>query len=93
MDNFWQDLSKAWAEIVAKSWSDEAFRKQVVANPAAVLKQHGFDAAGRVEIQVRENSNSGVITLPLPPKPQGLSEDSLRVHASKGTSFCSTCST
>lgn len=91
--DFWQSLGKAWAEIVAKTWTDEAFKKKVEADPVAVLKQYGVDCTGKVEIKLLKNTATGMIGLPLPAKPEGLGDQSSRLWAEGGTQFCSTCST
>ena len=51
----WQ---KPWGMLVAKAWSDDDLKQRLVADPAAVLAEHGVDVPPGVE-------------LVLPPSPAG----------------------
>jgi hypothetical protein len=37
------EMAKKHGRIVAKAWADPAFKERLQADPAAVLKEHGFD--------------------------------------------------
>lgn len=39
------EQAKPYGRIVAKAWSDEAFKQRFMAEPAAVLKEHGIQVA------------------------------------------------
>src|SRR5262245_37238721 len=49
---------KAWSQIVAKAWADQAFRKRLLADPAGVLKEHGMQVPPGVQVRVVENTES-----------------------------------
>jgi hypothetical protein len=34
-------IDKAWGQIVARAWQDEAFKRRLLADPAAVLREQG----------------------------------------------------
>ena len=59
---------EAWEPIVGRAWEDDEFKKQLLANPAAVLKEHGVEAMPGVRIRVLENSES-IVHLTVPTKP------------------------
>jgi hypothetical protein len=68
-----EKFEKAWMKVVAKSWSDQAFKARLLADPAAVLKEHGIAIPERMTIQVLEDS-ARVIHLILPERPRELSD-------------------
>jgi hypothetical protein len=70
-----------WAQLVMKTWQDDALRKRLLADPAKVLAEHGIDLPAGVDVKVVENSPK-VFHMVLPPKPftaevegQSLDED------------------
>lgn len=71
------EVQRKYAHIVAKAWNDEQFKRRLISDPAAVLREEGIDVPDDVEVRVVENSER-VFYLSLPPKPSGeLSEDQL----------------
>jgi Nitrile hydratase, alpha chain len=71
-------IDKQWGQIVAKAWTDEAFKKRLLADPAAVLKDHGITPRPNVQVRVMENTTN-LVHLILPPKTsQELSEEDLK---------------
>jgi hypothetical protein len=72
-----EDLNKQWSQVVAKAWTDASFKKQLLADPAAALKQQGIDVPRGLQVKVVENTDQ-VLYLVLPPKPSGeISEEDL----------------
>jgi hypothetical protein len=61
---------KTWGQIVAKAWQDESFKRRLLADPAAVLKEHGVAIPAGVQVRVVENTDR-VQHLTLPHKPSG----------------------
>lgn len=51
---------KIWNQIVAKAWADPAFKKRLLSDPAAVLKEHGIQSMGATQIKVVENTDQAV---------------------------------
>lgn len=51
---------KIWNQIVAKAWADPAFKKRLLSDPAAVLKEHGIQSTGATQIKVVENTDQAV---------------------------------
>lgn len=56
--------------VVAKAWCDEEFKQRLIADPAAVLDEHGIEAPPGVELRILEDSDE-VRHLVLPPSPAG----------------------
>ena len=65
-----EDQLNQWGQIVAKTWQDDAFKKRLLANPSAVLKDEGLAVAPGVQIRVVENTDK-VQHLTLPARPRG----------------------
>lgn len=63
-----EQFRSAYAKILAKAWTDEAFKQRLLASPRTVLEEHGIDAPEGIEFKVVEQTNS-VIHLILPPRP------------------------
>jgi len=61
-----------WAQVVARAWSDEAFKKRLLEQPAVVLKEAGLEVPEGLQIKVVENTGR-LVHLILPPAP-GVSE-------------------
>ena len=67
-----------WGQIVAKAWQDDAFKKRLLADPAAVLKEQGLELPAGTQIRVVENTDQVIhLTLPAKPLERELSEAEL----------------
>jgi hypothetical protein len=68
---------RQWAQVVARAWSDAAFKKRLLAQPTAVLKEAGLAVPKGVQFKVVENTER-LIHLILPPASRGeLAEEEL----------------
>ena len=56
--------------LVAKAWSDDELKQRLLAEPAAVLDEHGIEVPPGVELRVVEDTDD-VCHLVLPPSPSG----------------------
>jgi Nitrile hydratase, alpha chain len=75
------DWSKQWSKLIAKAWANEAFKKGLLADPAAVLQEHGLTVPPGVQVKVVQNTDQ-VLYLMLPPAPSGeLAEEDLEAIA------------
>jgi hypothetical protein len=67
-----QPLSEGWVyrwePIVARAWGDEEFKKRLLEEPSAVLKEHGVETTPGVKIKVVENGET-LVHLTIPTKP------------------------
>ena len=71
------DQQRDYAKLVARAWSDEAFKAKLLNDPAAALKEAGIDVPTGVTVTVVENTDT-VFHLILPPPPEGeLDEEAL----------------
>jgi hypothetical protein len=81
---------KQWGQIVARAWADPEFKARLLAEPQAVLREHGIEPEPGVEIRVIEGA-SDVQYLVLPPCPDGdLAEEELAPTA-VGYCYCGWC--
>ena len=73
-----QERARRWGQVVAQAWSDEAFKRRLLAQPNAVLRERGIEVPAGVEVRVVENTGT-LAHLVLPPRPvEGqLSEEQL----------------
>lgn len=70
------DQTQQYQQIIAKCWADEAFKQQLIADPAGTLKQEGMDIPAGMVINVVENT-SNVFHLVIPPCSGDLSDECL----------------
>ncbi len=83
---------KSWSRIVARAWTDDAFKDRLLAEPKAVLLEHGIETEGDVRVTT-DTGDDGVeacerdatVHLILPPPPSGLFEEEL---VPTGVAFC-----
>ena len=73
------EQKNALAQLFAACWKDEALKARFMADPKAVLKEHGLDVPDGMDVKVVENADDCVhITLPAPPAgDMDLSDDEL----------------
>ena len=64
------EQQKAMAKVIAKAWSDEGFKKRLLAQPMAVLVEHGVEVPAGVELKAVENTDK-VAYFVLPAMPTG----------------------
>ncbi|HEY7134236.1 MAG TPA: hypothetical protein VIB48_04145 [Acidimicrobiia bacterium] len=98
-----QDVSQAWSKVIAKAWSDDQFKSQLMSNPTPILEQYGLgDATKGYAVKVIEDPNAhagdwhiqgrgpnATYVVALPPKPSGeLSDSELESVAGAGCTCC-----
>ena len=84
-----REYEKKYGQIVAKAWTDEAFKQRLLANPGAVLKEQGIQVPAEVEVKVIELQSvelqqPGQFLFVLPPKPEEVSDEELARVAGTG---------
>ncbi len=85
------EISKEYAKIVAKAWSDPKFKERLLKNPEAVLKENGIDVPKGKKIQIHENTDK-ISNFILPLKPSGeLSEQELEGQAAGHSEHSDAC--
>jgi hypothetical protein len=77
-----QEWTKKVGQITAKAWRDADFKKRLLSDPVAVLKDYGLVLPPDVKIKVVEDTDT-LYHLSLPPKPtdKELSEEDLAAVA------------
>lgn len=61
-------MARAAKRIIAKAWRDEGYRRRLIRNPRAVLKEEGVRVPSGVKVKVVQNT-SRVFHFLLPAKP------------------------
>ncbi|MEP7308773.1 MAG: NHLP leader peptide family RiPP precursor [Acidobacteriota bacterium] len=70
--------SREVGQVVAKAWSDPAYKARLLEDSTAVLKEEGIDYGPGVQVKVVENTDTlRYLTLPPAPKESELSEEQL----------------
>jgi hypothetical protein len=82
-----------YSKLVAKAWTDEAFKERFLANPAAVLKEEGLEVPPYVQQVKVVEGNDSTLDLILPAKPsEELSEEDLQSFAAAAPyTWCHWC--
>ena len=82
------------AELFAACWKDEALKTRFMADPKAVLKEHGLPVPDGIDVNVVENADDCVhITLPAPPEGhESLSDEELSAAAGGKATLVYACS-
>lgn len=93
------ETKKVLSKIVAKTWLDEEFNSQFLANTNTVLEENGLTLPNDVEFRVNENALVGipksaaegqdsnvVYEIPLPTKPTGLTDQPIQSWSSGNNS-------
>jgi hypothetical protein len=63
--------AQSLGRVIARTWTDEAFKKELLADPVRVLAANGVAVPKGTAVKVLEDSNA-VNHLVLPPKPADL---------------------
>ena len=71
-----EQFQKEWGKIVAQAWSDAGFKKRLLSDPVAVLKEKGFEVHQEMVVKVVEDS-AQMVHLILPERPAALSDAEL----------------
>jgi len=72
-----EEQGQKMGQIIAKAWTDEAFKQRLLANATAVLKEEGVAVPDGMTVKAVENSEK-IFHLVIPPKQAGeLSEAEL----------------
>jgi hypothetical protein len=85
--------STAMAKIIAKAWTDPAYKARLLKEPAKVARAEGIKVPKGARVHIHENSKKNM-HLVLPQKPAAaLDEDSLNQQAGiHGVHMLYTCS-
>ena len=70
------EQSKKIGQVLAKCWSDESFKKKLMADPMGTLKAEGAKMPEGLSVHVVENTDK-VYNLVIPAKPTDLTDADL----------------
>ncbi len=70
MERAFKGKEKEWAKVIAQAWVDEEFKKKLLADPKAVLKEEGIEFPENLKLTLSEG-NRDELHLTLPPRPEG----------------------
>ena len=78
-----------WNRIVAKAWADELFKKRLLDDPAAVMREEGLPVRDGVTVSVVEDTpRQAWLVLPRQPETEpAVTEDTGRVAGQAGGFF------
>ena len=71
----WKNNWKIYAQVLAKAWQDEEYKKKLLEHPRRVLKEEGWDIPEDLIIRINDGEKRTIINmqpvleLPLPPHP------------------------
>jgi len=85
-----KELEKQYGLLIARAWHDDAFKKRLVADPVAVLKEAGVDVPPGQKIEVVENSEAKFHFV-LPPRPTEISDEQLEAATGGGQCVVTAC--
>ena len=77
------EQSKKIGQVLAKCWSDESFKKKLLADPVGTLKSEGAKMPEGMTVKVTENTDK-VFNLVIPAKPTDLTDADLDKVAGGG---------
>ena len=66
-DNVREEQGKKYAKLIAKAWSDEAFKERLLTDSRAVLEAEGISVPPGVDIKVVEQTDTQFFMV-IPPK-------------------------
>ncbi len=73
-----KETLEKWSDLVRQASRDQLLKRRLIANPAAVLEEHGMRVRPGCEIRVVENTDKvAYLTLPARPQDGELSTDQL----------------
>jgi hypothetical protein len=65
-----------WGQVIARAWSDDSYKQRLLADPAAVMAEHGLTPPAGKQVRVVEDTADTVHAV-LPARPSELSDEQL----------------
>ena len=88
MEETREEQDKKYAKVIAKAWSDEAFKERFLTDSHAVLDAEGFNVPPGVDVKVVEQTDTQIfLVIPKIPQNDDLIVAEERVAASGKCSF------
>ena len=64
-----EEFCRLWGRLIARSWADDVFKEWLVADPAKVLKEHGYEVPPGMNVDLRvvvSDENVQYLYIPCP---------------------------
>jgi hypothetical protein len=85
----WRSWETQIARLIGQAWLDEALYRRLLTDPAATLRENGLILEDFVEVRINQAPDAVpvlqgtrgervIYVLPLPPKPDDLTEEQIR---------------
>jgi hypothetical protein len=89
-----RDFAKKYGQVVARAWSDPAFKDRLIADPAGTAREYDIHIPPGLDVRILEDTDS-VRHIVLPPRPssQDLSDEQLEHVAGGGVCASTTVKT
>ena len=81
------EQGKKVGQLIAKCWSDESFKRKLLADPAATLKAEGLEVPSGLSVKAVEDTDK-VFHLVIPARPTDLSDEDLDKVAGGACTCC-----
>lgn len=81
-----EKTNKKMSEIIAKCWADDSYKRKLLADPAATLKDEGITLQDGITIKFLENTDK-IFNLVIPEKPTDLTDADLAQIAGGWASY------
>ncbi len=82
-----KDFQKAYGKLVAKAWSDDEFKAELLSDPMRVFKENSIEVPEGIEVRMVENT-AYTMHFILPPEPSDELTDEQLERVDGGTMFC-----
>ncbi len=63
-----KDFQKAYGKLVAKAWSDDDLKAELLSDPLKIFKENGIEVPDGIEVRMVENTTDTIHFI-LPPEP------------------------
>ena len=83
-----KEQGKKMAKVIARVWSDEAFKERLIADPKAVLAAEGISVPSGVDIKVVEQTDKQQYFV-IPPRPDSISVEDVEIRLAAHASYYS----
>jgi hypothetical protein len=75
-----EEQERKWHKIIANAWMDDDYKRRLLADPTARLKEEGVEIASGVEVRIVEDTRDVQhMVLPLKPTAEELTENAYQL--------------
>ena len=80
MAAYHEERRKKSARVIARAWHDEAYKKRLLTDPLAALKEEGVNMPAGSKVHFHESTHND-IHMVLPPRPKDVKTEELTSHS------------